>query len=166
MTRTLMRCKFAILLLSLLSALSLSAAELVGKVTKVSDGDTIWVTDASGKREKIRMDRIDAPESKQAYGKEATAALAQWILNRSVRVEYKKRDQYGRVLGIVYAATNGIQNVDINLTMVATGNAWHYSYFDKTPAYIEAERSARANKLGLWATPNPVNPYLFRRQNR
>lgn len=38
---------------------------------KVSDGDTIWVADESGKRTKIRMCRIDAPEMNQPYGKEA-----------------------------------------------------------------------------------------------
>ena len=49
--------------------------------------------------------------------------------------------------------------VDINLHLVATGNAHHYSHFDKTPAYIAAESSAKEKKLGLWAAENPINPY-------
>ena len=43
--------------------------------------------------------------------------------------------------------------------LVATGNAHHYSHFDKTPAYIAAESSAKEKKLGLWAAENPINPY-------
>lgn len=158
--------KIFALILTLFSAFSLPAAELVGKVTKVSDGDTIWVTAADGKREKVRMDRIDAPESKQEYGAESTRFLAELIAEKTVRVSYAKRDRYGRVLGIVYATTNGVENVDVNLAMVATGHAWHYSHFDKTPAYAEAERTARASRFGLWSLPNPVNPYAFRKRNR
>ena len=146
------------------ASLSLFAAELVGKVTRVSDGDTVWVTDASGKKEKIRLDRIDAPESQQEYGSEATKALTRLVGNQKVRVEYEKRDQYGRILGIIYATTNGVANVDINLVMVATGNAWHYSYFDKTKAYADAEKAAREAKRGLWSKPRPVNPYEFRKK--
>ena len=44
---------------------------------KVSDGDTIWVTDESGRRTKIRMSRIDAPEMNQPYGNEAADRLAE-----------------------------------------------------------------------------------------
>ena len=50
--------------------------------------------------------------------------------------------------------------------IAATGNAWHYSHFDKTEAYAEAEESARAARLGLWAAESPVNPYEFRRSQR
>ena len=139
---------------------TVSAAEIVGVVTKVSDGDTIWVTSKSG-REKIRLDRIDAPERDQPYGKEATAVLRSKVYEKSVRVEYEKRDQYDRVLGIVYLGTN-----DVNLAMVREGAAWHYRYFDKTPAYSEAEAEAKLAKRGLWADPRPVNPYQWRRSRR
>ena len=137
------------------------AATLEGKVTRVSDGDTIWVTPKGGRREKIRMDRIDAPESQQEYGKEATEYLNRRIYGKTVKVEWERRDKYGRILGVVFLEGN-----DINLEMVATGNAWHYAYHDKTPAYAAAEKDARANGRGLWAKPSPENPYDFRRRNR
>jgi len=63
------------------------------------------------------------------------------------------------VLGIVYLAKE-----DINLKMVAEGMAWHYSYFDKTPEYAAAEAAARQGKKGLWASPDHVNPYEWRRR--
>ena len=107
------------------------------------------------------MDRIDAPESQQEYGKEATEYLKRRIYGKTVKVEWERRDKYGRTLGVVFLEGN-----DINLEMVATGNAWHYSYHDKTPAYAAAEKDARANGRGLWAKPSPENPYDFRRRNR
>ena len=150
-----------VLAVAVMAAWAAGAATLEGVVTRVSDGDTIWVTPKVGVREKIRMDRIDAPESKQDFGKESTDYLERRVKGKTVRVEWQKRDQYGRVLGIVW-----LDGVDINLEMVATGNAWHYSQFDKTPEYAAAEAAARAAKKGLWARPGAENPYQFRRRNR
>ena len=152
---------FAVLAAAVLAVGVACAATLEGVVTRVSDGDTIWVTPKGGRKEKVRMDRIDAPESQQEYGKEATEYLNRRIYGKTVKVEWEKRDRYGRLLGIVW-----LDGSDINLEMVATGNAWHYSYHDKTPAYIAAEKSARADKRGLWSRPNPENPYDFRLRNR
>ena len=146
----------AAILHSSLFILNSQAATLEGKVTKVSDGDTIWVG-----RVKIRLDRIDAPESDQEYGKESAKHLRDLILGKDVKVEYEKRDRYGRVVGLVY-----LGGKDVNLEMVATGNAWHYSHFDKTPAYAEAQKSAREQNLGLWENPNPINPFEWRKMKR
>ena len=134
--------------------------EIVGRVTRVSDGDTVWVTDAAG-RHKVRMERIDAPESGQPFGKEAAAHLKSLVAGRTVRVEYERRDRYGRVLGIVF-----LGETDINLQMVRDGCAWHYRHFDNTPSYAAAEREARAAGRGLWAKPDPVNPYEWRKSRR
>lgn len=134
---------------------------ITGKVTKVSDGDTIWVTPAGGMKVKVRLDRIDAPESDQPYGKESAKALKDLIFGKEVRIEYAKTDQYGRILGIVYLGAE-----DINLKMVREGHAWHYAYFDKTPAYNEAEKTAKNQKSGLWAGMNPINPYQWRKSHK
>ena len=138
-----------------------NAADLVGKVTRVSDGDTVWVADAAKMKHKVRLDRIDAPEKDQPWGEESAAVLKGWIFGRDVRVAYEKRDQYGRILGVIYNGTN-----DVNLAMVKTGNAWHYSHFDKTPEYAAAETKARAARRGLWSQDNPINPYQWRRAHR
>ena len=135
--------------------------ELVGRVTRVSDGDTLWVTDARGVRAKVRLDRIDAPESDQPWGKESAAYLKGLVDGKSVKVEWRKHDQYGRYLGIIW-----LNGRDINLHMVETGNAWHYSYYDKTPAYAAAEVAAREARKGLWADEGPINPYRWRKGER
>lgn len=146
------------------STKSVAYKSIVGKVTRVSDGDTIWVTDATG-RHKIRLDKIDAPESDQAFGKESTQFLDDLVYGKEVEVRWTEKDQYGRILGIVYLKhENGM--VEVNLTMVKNGCAWHYSYHDKTPAYAEAEKDARKNRRGLWASDSPVNPYQWRKSKR
>ena len=144
---------------ALVAAFVASGKTLEGEVTRVSDGDTIWVKGSGeqGKGVKVRLDRIDAPESKQEYGFEAKEYLNGRIGGKTVKVEWEKKDQFGRILGIVY-----LEDTDINLEMVATGNAWHYAHFDQTPEYAEAEKSARAARLGLWADESPINPYDFR----
>ena len=135
---------------------------IIGKCTRVSDGDTIHVVTDGNVKFKVRLDRIDAPESDQPYGKESTAYLSSLIRGKTVRVEWQKKDQYGRILGIVY-----LDKTDVNLQMVSSGNAWHYSYFDKTAEYASAEAEARQNRRGLWsADEKPVNPYEWRRSKR
>ena len=131
--------------------------KIVGKVTRVSDGDTVWVTDAAG-RHKIRLVKIDAPESDQPFGKESTQFLKDLIYGKEVEVQWAEKDQYGRILGIIYLKHESGM-VEVNLTMVKNGCAWHYSYHDNTPAYAEAEKDARKNRRGLWAAEAPINPY-------
>ena len=90
-----------------------TGAEVTGVVSRVSDGDTIWVTDAKGLRHKIRMLDIDAPESSQKFGSESTARLKSLIGGKSVRVTYSERDKYDRLLGTVW-----LGDEDINIRMV------------------------------------------------
>ena len=73
---------------------------IIGKCTRVSDGDTIHVVTDGNVKFKVRLDRIDAPEKDQPHGKESTAYLTKLIKGRSVRVEWQKKDKYGRVLGM------------------------------------------------------------------
>lgn len=44
-----------------------SANSLTRKVVKITDGDTLYVLDASYQQHKIRLAGIDAPERKQAF---------------------------------------------------------------------------------------------------
>lgn len=128
-----------------------------GRVTRVSDGDTIWVTDAMNLRRKIRMLDIDAPESSQPYGKESTKALSSRIYTKQVRVTYRELDQYGRVLGTVW-----LDGEDVNLWMVRQGHAWAYHY-TKTPTYLTAMQKAKSAKLGLWAKDDAMDPWAYRK---
>ena len=137
------------------------SSDLVGRVVKVADGDTITVLDSSKNQHKIRLQGIDAPEKSQAYGDAAGRYLSGLVAGQEVRVAWNKRDKYGRILGTVYA--NG---EEVNLAMLRAGFAWHYKKFDSTPAYAQAESEARAAKRGLWAGLDPIPPEQFRHPGR
>jgi len=75
------------------------ACTLKAKIIKVIDGDTVKVLDANKKTHKIRLAGIDAPERKQAYGKAATKFLAKLVNQKTVCVDWQKRDRFERWVG-------------------------------------------------------------------
>ena len=156
-----------VIVVCLLSAVSLAiqAATLVGKVVGISDGDTIKVLDSNKTEHKIRLMGIDAPEKSQAFGAASKQALSNYLYQREVTVEYKKKDRYQRILGKVV-----LDKQDICLTMISDGMAWHYKDYEKEQSktdrdlYSQAELKARQAKIGLWQDANPVAPSTFRRK--
>lgn len=138
-----------------------SSPDLVGRVVKVADGDTITVLDASKTQHKIRLQGIDAPEKGQAFGRAAGRYLSGLVAGRDVKVQWSKKDRYGRILGTVY-----VDGREVNLEMLRAGMAWHYKKYDSTPAYAQAETEARAAKRGLWQEKNPTEPEEFRKAKR
>lgn len=141
---------------------AISGAETItGYVIRVSDGDTFTLLLENDSRERVRLYGIDAPESEQVFGHESRNFLARMINRKQVTVSYTQRDKYGRILGNI--STDAIS--DVNLEMLKSGMAWHYSYFDNTPSYKESAAKARESKIGLWADPNPINPYEWRKKD-
>ena len=108
------------------------------------DGDTVTCLDEQGRPQKIRLQGIDAPETKQAFGTKARNRLADLTLGKAVTVRVHGRDRYGRTLGTVEAAGQ-----DVNRQMVADGFAWHYVEYSKDAGLARAERDARAAHRGL-----------------
>ena len=141
--------------------ISPSSSDLVGRVVKVADGDTITILDASKTQHKIRLQGIDAPEKGQAFGKVSRQYLAGMVAGREVRVAWQKRDRYQRILGTVF-----VDGRDINLEMLKAGMAWHYKKYDTNPAYAKAESEARTARRGLWQDKNPTPPETFRHKGR
>ena len=115
------------------------------------------ILDAANAQHKIRFHGIDAPEKSQAFGQKSKQHLSSLVFGKDVRVKYKSRDKYGRILGTVY-----IDGLDVNLEMIRAGLAWHYKRYDSTPAYAAAELEARQNRRGLWSDSNPTPPEQFR----
>jgi endonuclease YncB( thermonuclease family) len=140
------------------AATALLADELRGKVVSIADGDTITVLDADKKQHKVRLTGIDAPEKKQAFGAKSKARLGELVAGKDVVVEWTDKDTYGRILGKVTQSA-----LDVNLQMVKEGMAWHYRKYSKSVELSRAEAGAKAGKKGLWADPNPVPPWDFRK---
>jgi len=150
----------AFIFFALQVGLHAAALNLSGTVVKVYDGDTLTLSDSKGVEHSIRFEHIDAPEvnPKQGYGTTSRDALSALVLNKSVTVKVSGQDRYKRNLGVVY-----LGQTNINLEMVAKGHAWHYKDYSKDPQYATAETQARQAKIGLWATSNPIAPWLFRK---
>lgn len=132
--------------------------ELTGQVSRVVDGDTLWLKTAGDSEPVvIRIEGIDAPESCQAGGSDATQALVKLALNRYVTVKVTTQDDFGRTVGKVYDGT-----LDVGDRMVRDGHAWSIRYkYDRGP-YVSEERMAIALKRGLHAEGGAVMPRDFR----
>lgn len=131
------------------------------RVVGISDGDTVRVLDESRQQIRCRMYGIDAPESSQEYGARSKQSLSELIFNKTVTVEIRDQDQYGR--SVCRILLNG---VDINKVQIERGMAWHYARYSNDASYAQAERAARQQHLGLWADPDPTPPWLFRRSQK
>ena len=160
-----MRCISLFLLVLALNAVH--AETLLGTVTGIADGDTLYVTDAGHHAYKIRLMAIDAPEHGQAWGDRSKQSLKKLAYRQPVKVEWQKRDAYGRLLGKVVLSGNR----DANLYQVAAGMAWwnrKYAYEqtdEDAIRYREAEYVARKKHLGLWSQENPLPPWRWRYAN-
>lgn len=135
--------------------------EIIGTVTQVTDGDSLWLTPrGGGKPVEVRLEGIDAPEICQDGGQQAREALQEKVLNQAATLRATDRDDHGRTLG-----TLTVGGVNINDRMVRDGHAWSYRYkHDKGP-YVAEERMARALQRGLHAAGGAVMPREFRKRN-
>lgn len=140
---------------------SLHAEELRGKVVSIADGDTITVLDAANIQHKVRLQGIDAPEKKQAFGTKSKEDLSEKIGEKEVVVKWTEMDRYGRTLGEVTLGTR-----HVNLEMVQDGMAWHYKQYSNSKELAEAEDEARKAKKGLWVDKKPLPPWEFRKVER
>ena len=141
---------------------SAPAYELSGKVVKIADGDTLTILDAQRVKYKIRLFGIDSPEYDQPHFAAAKRALSKLVKNKTVGIDVKDMDTYGRTVGVVY-----VDGRSVNLAMVRGGHAWWYKrYAGLNETLREAQEHARAYELGLWKDSNPVAPWDWRRQRR
>ena len=91
-------------------------------------------------------------------------------------MESDKQDIYGRELGKVWVQPPDCpscgKTLDANYAQVLAGMAWWYRYYAKEQSledcgrYESAEDEAKAKGWGLWADPNPINPYDWRKGRR
>jgi micrococcal nuclease len=129
-------------------------------VVRVIDGDTL-AADIDGDDEHVRLIGIDTPESvaedrpDECYGKEASERLRALLpTGTPIRLErdVEPRDQYDRLLGYVYRATDGLF---VNQTLVAEGYAEAKAFPPNTTLHQEllaAQSQARSAGKGFWGT--------------
>ena len=141
-------------------------------VVAVLDGDTLRVRDARGQVRTVRLAAIDAPELDQPGGVQAQSVLQAWALGRAVTLEERGDDRHGRKLAVVWRQQEEGPALELNHALLEHGWAWHYrAHADEQRLaqrwrYAAAERAARSAGRGLWADPDAMPPWEWRRLKR
>lgn len=126
-------------------------------VARTVDGDTLEMSDGR----KVRLLGVDTPELHhrkkpvQAYALAARDFTDAAVTGKSVRLVFEKwnpTDKYGRLLAYVFREPDGML---LNRELLTAGFAhvevrWPFARMDEFRA---AERKARKEGRGLWATP-------------
>ena len=120
-------------------------------VTKVTDGDTIWLSELG----KVRLIGIDTPEvfgQRECFGEEASA-FADRTLKLGTRVRYRigreSHDRYGRTLAYVWLPDGRM----FNELLAEDGYARALTIApndDYAKRFASAVRHARDAHRGLW----------------
>jgi endonuclease YncB( thermonuclease family) len=145
------------LLVGALLAGAAEAEEFAGRVVGVTDGDTLTVV-RSHHRETVRLQGVDAPEKRQAYGERAKRFTADLAFDRTVTVRATGRDRNGRLLGEVVLPDGR----SLNQELVRAGYAWWFRKYSRDGRLARLEEEARAGRRGLWADRAPEPPWDFR----
>lgn len=137
---------FYLVLFTILLVQSVSAYEFIATIIKINDGDTLSAF-VNNENTKIRLLDVDCYETKknvrakfqQKYyelsvdevlekGKQSRKILKKLLKDhRYIRVEWEKRDSFGRILGKVYLddiKSAGV--IDVNQYMLETGGCNKY----------------------------------------
>lgn len=95
------------------------ADSFAGRVTRVVDGDTFWISSAD---ERIRVWGLDAPEVDMPGGSQATAMLTALIAGQQLTCRQHDIDRYGRIVGQCFLPDGR----DITAAMIKSGTAKEY----------------------------------------
>ncbi len=146
----------------LLLGTPLEAADYTGRVVSVLDGDTIEVLNGHH-AERIRLSGIDCPEKGQAFGNNAKHATSDLAYGKEVTLQTHGKDKYKRTLADVLLP----DGTNINQMLVKDGWCWWYRRYAPGDMVLEGlENEAREARKGLWADPQPMPPWEWRKRPR
>jgi endonuclease YncB( thermonuclease family) len=149
------------ILMALIVAAASDSAPAYG-VAVAGDGDSLKIAGIS-----FRLFGIDAPELHQSCsrdskkwecGAEAKTHLQQLVTGKEVRCVPVGTDQYDRVVARCIT-----RDTDLNKAMIDSGYAVAFRKYSLE--YVDAERSAKARRVGLWASTFKL-PEEFRAEAR
>ena len=128
------------------------------EVVKVIDGDTAVML-LDGKKEKIRFEGIDTPETVKRncpvefFGPEASEFTKKSLSGRKVTLEIQiknkqlNRDKYGRVLAVVWL---GDENFNLSLIKGGFAQATEFKPFQYYNQFHDWENRIKNEGKGLW----------------
>lgn len=152
---------------------SASGPVAAASVLEIQDGDSFTMRSDDGRRLRIRVSGIDAPERRQPWADASRRNLAETLRAGRIRLEPVKQDAFGRTVArvLVVDDADGTER-DVGLEQVRAGLAWHFVRYasDQGAAearrYARAEREARQARVGLWVDPTPEAPWAYRSRLR
>ncbi len=157
---------FVSLFLAVVVFIAMPDKYLAATVLRISDGDTFTVETGFKDQLRIRVYGIDAPETDQAHGPEATRKLQSIMpVGSKVRLRIIDIDRYGRAVALVKLPSGAI----VEEVMLLTGSAWVYTKYCKIPecnAWRDIEERAMLEEKGLWADIDPLEPWEWRYNQR
>ena len=127
------------------------------EVRRIIDGDTIEIQ-YEGKPTSVQLIGVNAPETvhpdkpPEPYGEEATGFLRESLLEESVYLRFEKneRDQYDRLLGYVYRASD---DMFVNLEVIREGYGrvdTRHQPFKHEEMLMSYQARAKEVQKGLW----------------
>lgn len=143
-----------------------------GQALDVHDGDSFTMRADDGRRLRIRVSGIDAPEQQQPWSEASRRHLGELLRGRRIRIDPVKQDVFDRTVAKVWVLDDDVPPRDAALSLLEAGLAWHFVRYqaDQPPAdvprYAQAERVARARRAGLWQDRAPEAPWDFRGRMR
>ena len=130
-----------------------------GKVVKVEDGDTFFISVKGRGASRVSLVGVDAPERGEPFGEPARRLLETMLNGKDVEVWVKAEVGMSRrvpaeLAGVVHLRDMGM--LDVNLLLIQAGLARHkksepYSMSNHVEChYMRAEEDARIARRGLW----------------
>ena len=145
-----------------------------GKVTRVIDGDTIQFCPKVDKdcadNEIIMVDLwgVDAPElgsKKQFHAEEARTYLEKLVSDETVILDVVSENGTNLQFVKVFIVNHPQSNLNLHLLMEGKGWSTVPDESD-TQEYTLAEEFARNQRKGLWREIDPIEPWIWRDQER
>jgi endonuclease YncB( thermonuclease family) len=147
------------------------ADQVYGRVTKVTDGDTISI-EVYGQVQSVRLIGVDTPETVApgqlvgCYGKKASDYTKRELTDRLIRLEIPRigdsEDAYSRTLAYVYLDPdkNGTYEHSFNEDLIILGFA-HTTTFSHTyrRKFERLREEAEERGMGLWGACPEVISY-------
>ena len=180
--RSLICLTTALLIFSLIGCQIFRPAQYT--VKRVSDGDTLTVSDSQGTDIKVRFACVDAPEVQHTAKERASKRAVvrdqfQWGLQAQNRVQQLIKqggdrvnliitdsDRYGRKVSEVRLSDGTL----IQEVLVREGLALVYRpYLKDCPSAAlvdQAEAEAKQQQRGVWSDPKFVEPWEYRKRNK
>lgn len=140
---------------------TLNIQGVVGRVTKVVDGDTIEVN-IDGISYTVRYIGVDTPETKDprrpvgCFGKEAYEENKRLVGGQTVILQndVSESDKYNRILRYVFLPLDDGNTLFVNDYLIRSGFGTALTIppdVSMSERFLDAQKEAKENRLGLWS---------------